>query len=75
MALDDTTTELRGPCPRKVVDMLDAVCAARSIPTRTQLVNEILTDWARQRFHESRMVARVMRINPQDPDSGWGALE
>lgn len=74
MAGDDNTAELRGPCPRKVVDMLDAVSAAGN-QTRTQLVNEILTDWARRRFHESRMVARVMRINPQDPESGWGALE
>ena len=74
MAGPDDTTELRGPCPRKVVDMLDAVSSAGN-QTRTQLVNEILTDWARHRFHESRVVARVMRINPSDPDSGWGAME
>lgn len=38
--------ELRGPCPKRVVDLLDAVSLARS-RTRMQLVNEILSEWAR----------------------------
>jgi hypothetical protein len=71
---DDSTAELRGPCPRKVVDMLDAVSGARGL-NRMQLVNEILLEWARRRLHESTVVARVMRINPEARDSGWGGVE
>lgn len=65
--------ELRGPCPRKVVDMLDAVSTARGL-TRTQLVNEILGTWARREWHVATVVGRVMNGNPQGADSGWGGL-
>ena len=73
MAAPDTT-ELRGPCPKRVVGVLDAVSGARKLD-RMQLVNEILLEWAKKRVHESTIVARVLRINPAEADSGWGDLE
>lgn len=65
--------ELRGPCPRRVVDMLDAVSTARGL-TRTQLVNEVLGQWARRERHVATVVSRVMQSNPGDVESGWGGL-
>jgi len=74
-ATDDTTSvELRGPCPREVVDVLDAFCSARRI-TRTELVNRILTKWAADRLHEATLLERVTRGNPKPAHSGFGDLE
>lgn len=61
--------ELRGMCPRETVDVLDAVSAARSM-SRAQIVNEILGDWARQQMHVATVLHRVLRRNPQGPESG-----
>jgi len=57
------TVELRGPCDREIVDVLDAHANARGL-TRTQMVNAVLGEWARDRIHESTVVLRVLRINP-----------
>lgn len=59
--------ELRGECPRLTVDVLDAISNARRI-SRTELVNEILGEWARQQLHEASLVARVTRSNPDAAD-------
>ncbi len=58
-----STVELRGDCPRLTVDVLDAIANARRI-SRTELVNEILGNWAGQQLHEASLVARVTRGNP-----------
>ncbi len=58
--MDEPTTELRGPCPRAVVDVLDAVSQARRI-TRTELVNLILMKWADDKLHEAELIQRVTR--------------
>jgi hypothetical protein len=71
---DDTSVELRGPCPREIVDVLDAICMAKRI-TRTELVNRILKAWAVDRVHESMLVERLTRGNPPLKESGWGPLE
>lgn len=63
MTADDDSTELRGPCPRQLVDVLDAVSLACSL-TRTQLVNEILGDWVRRILHECTVIARTLRVIP-----------
>jgi len=57
------TVELRGPCEREVVDVLDAFAIARGL-NRTQLVNAILVEWVAQRKHEHSVVARVTRVIP-----------
>jgi hypothetical protein len=56
--------ELRGDCPRITVDILDAVSNARRI-SRTELVNQILGEWARQQLMESSLIQRVTRGNPE----------
>lgn len=52
------TVELRGDCPRVTVEVLDAICRAQD-KSRTELVNEILNDWAKQRLIEASLIARV----------------
>lgn len=63
MATPETSVELRGDCPREIVDVLDAISQARR-QTRGQLVNEILAAWVDQKRHELMMVERVTRGNP-----------
>ena len=65
----DDAVELRGPCPRAIVDVLDAVSASRNL-TRMQLVNEVLGEYARQRRHEWMVAARVLRLNPAGVEEG-----
>lgn len=57
--------ELRGECPEETVAMIDAIAMARAL-TRTQLVNEILGQWAVQQRHAAIVACRVLRINPLD---------
>ena len=57
------TTELRGECPRSVVNVLDAVSMARDM-TRTALVNQILGAFAEKVLHESILVQRLAGGNP-----------
>lgn len=65
------TAEVRGPCAKDTVDVLDAISMARGL-TRMQLVNEILGEWARMRRHELNVVSKVLRI--KTGDSGFGGL-
>lgn len=60
---DRPTVELRGPCPRDIVDVIDAISSARDMD-RMALVVEVLRDWARGRLHEATVLARVTRGNP-----------
>lgn len=60
---DGSRVELRGECPRYVVDVLDAVSCAND-RTRTDLVNEILGEWADRKIHESTLINRVAGNNP-----------
>jgi hypothetical protein len=57
------TVELRGPCPKDVVDVVDAVAHAKRLD-RTAMVNRILTEWAEQKAYESQCIERVTRGNP-----------
>lgn len=59
-----STVELRGDCPLLTIEVLDAISNVRRI-SRTELVNEILGDWAKQRLTEASLVARVTRGNPE----------
>jgi len=59
--------DLRGPCPKETIDVLDAISLARGL-TRTQLVNEVLGEWARIRLHEMSVMSRVLRRNPDDAE-------
>lgn len=57
------TTELRGECPRSIVNVLDAVSMARDVPRNT-IVNEVLGEWAAKKLHESMLINRVAGSNP-----------
>lgn len=61
--MEETSVELRGPCPREVVDVLDAWSQSKCI-TRTAAVNQILREWALQKLHEHSVFGRVVRGNP-----------
>jgi hypothetical protein len=71
---DSAAVELRGPCPREVVDGLDAFSNARRM-TRTELVNRILSKWASDRLHEMNVLQNITRGNPPLRDTGHGDLE
>lgn len=66
--MTEKTTELRGECPRDIVNVLDAVSSARGV-TRTDLVNAILAKWAQRVVHEHIVIARVVGSNPTVPES------
>lgn len=74
MADPSLSVELRGPCPREIVDVLDAVSQAKRI-TRTELVNRVLASWVRERLHETTLVQRVTRGNPALADARWSDTE
>ena len=57
------TVELRGPCPKEVVDIIDAVAHAKRLD-RTSMVNRILAEWAEQKALEAQCIHRVTRGNP-----------
>lgn len=61
--MDETQVELRGNCPREVVDVLDGWSQAKGL-TRTAMVNLILHDWAVKTLREHSVFARVVRGNP-----------
>lgn len=69
-----SVVELRGDCPREIVDVLDAVAIARDV-TRIELVNTILRKWARERSHEAMLVARVTRGQSALADERGGPAE
>ena len=68
------TVELRGDSPEEVVSVIDAISLARRM-NRMQLVNEILSEWVRQKLHETTLVQRVMRSNPAQAEATPGASE
>lgn len=67
-----STAELRGDCPREIIDVLDAVAVARDT-TRIALVNGILGEWAKKVTHEATLVHRVVGGNPQPADRRGGS--
>ncbi len=65
---EGNTVELRGECPRKIIDVLDAVSHARDM-TRTALVNQILGEYTAKILHEVNVVNRVVGFNPTPADA------
>jgi hypothetical protein len=74
----ELTTELRGECPRWIVEVIDAVALARGGPGanihRATIVNEVLAEWAEKKRHEAMLVHRIAGFNPTGSDSGMQAL-
>ena len=65
---DSRTAELRGECPRRTLDVLDAVSLARNYPSRNALVNEILGKWAGEILHQHSVIGRVLGGNPLESE-------
>lgn len=65
---NDKHVELRGMCPAMTVNVLDAVSLSKG-QTRTELVNDILGDWAKAKVHEASLVSRVLNGNPLSPEA------
>lgn len=71
---DDGDIELRGMCPRLIVDVLDAVSKSKRI-NRNELVIRILNSWVQEKLSEHTLIQRLTRGNGITPESGWGSLE
>lgn len=63
VAIDDGTVELRGMCPKEVVDFIDAYSNVKRI-TRTEAWNRILLTWARSEAHRHKLYAAALKNNP-----------
>lgn len=68
MSDEELAVELRGMCPREVIDVLDAVSQAKRI-SRMELVNRILGEWRDQKVHESSLIHRITRSNGSPAES------
>lgn len=64
MAVPETHVELRGPCPRDIVDVLDAISTARRM-SRMQLVVEVLGRFTDEQRHISTVIHSVTGCNPR----------
>ena len=72
MAVDrDPYVELRGQAARTIVDVLDAVSAARRL-NRWELIVQILEGWCEQQQREAVSILRV--VGDDFRSSGHGAL-
>lgn len=71
---DEPEVELRGPCPKWIVEVLDAVAMAREI-SRTEQVAIVLGEWADKRMLEATLIGRVTRGNGRSAESGGNAKE
>lgn len=59
------TAELRGECPKDILNLLDAVSMARKNNCgRMTVVNEILGEWAAKKWHESSLIQKLSGGNP-----------
>ena len=57
-------TELRGPCPKHIVDVLDAISMSKRM-SRNDLINEILSIYVETRIHETSLLVSIARGNPE----------
>lgn len=72
--MDDTQVELRGNCPREIVDVVDGWSQAKGM-TRSAAVNLILREWALRKLHEHSVFSRVVKGNPLLSDSSGRLAE
>ena len=63
MPAENSDVELRGMCPREVIDVLDAVSSHRRA-SRMELVNTILREWADDKKREMEALRRVVGAGP-----------
>lgn len=70
----DGRVELRGESDKWVIDVVDAVSNVKRL-TRMEVVNMVLSRWARAKLAEANVVQRVMRGNPMPPEPTWPPSE
>ena len=58
-------TELRGMIDRRIVDVIDAECAARGGVARIEIVEEWLKAAADRKVHAAILLYRVTRDDPR----------
>lgn len=63
MAASPDEVELRGMCPKEVVDFIDAYSNVKRI-SRIEAVNRVLLMWARNEAHRHRLYAAALKNNP-----------
>lgn len=69
-AFHKATAELRGECPRWIINVLDAVSmASDTTPNRTALVNQILGEWAKKKMHEASLVNKLAGVTTDAPEA------
>lgn len=69
MADTQNTVDIRGDCPRHIVDVIDAISLARRQKNRFELIVEILEDWYQQQMRE---VVAVQRVTMGNDERGAG---
>ena len=72
--MDDNQVELRGNCPREIVDVVDGWSQAKGM-TRSAAVNLILREWALRKLHQHSVFGRVVRGNPLLSDAAPKATD
>lgn len=62
-------TELRVTIPKAIMGVIDAywMTSGTAKASRGQVVNEILQEWAEQKWREARL---VLQLVPEDPGTG-----
>lgn len=68
---ESETAELRGECPREILNVLDAVAIARN-KSRIFVANEVLGEWAKKKRHELTLLQRLDAGNPTCTESAGG---
>lgn len=61
-------TELRGMCPRGLIDLIDAAMIADGMESRMDVVIPILWTELRKRLHAATVLVRAARVNPFESD-------
>lgn len=61
--------ELRCDLEKHLLDALDGYVAGHGLKGRTELVAEILGNWAEKEIHAARVLLRVAGSNPTLPES------
>lgn len=60
--------ELRSEVDKRLVDVIDGVVNARRGSIRTEVLSEILEEWAARKVHEAKIVLRCAGNYPETPE-------
>ena len=61
--------EIRFEADAETVAVIDGYCSATG-KCRTEFINLLLKQWAKQKLHEASVVMRVAASNPGRPEGG-----